>query len=169
MLGRAGCWVYERGGGVTQYIINDVLCNPGGIHKQVLCVRPLMRAGILGPIWMLHRDQRWYREWDWHIKKQWVFVPAPVLDQCEHFCRTHSLHSPSDSCAVWVYHYSGDTSIWDVNWYSMLIVPVLYNVVTHFITIFTTSTQPLLALWSFASLSLANGPHRLTDSCASND
>ena len=40
-------------------------------------------------LWLVHtareRDRDRPREMDQHNRKQWVLVPLPVLDQCEHF------------------------------------------------------------------------------------
>ena len=30
------------------------------------------------------RNREQYKELDWHNRKQWVLVPVPVSDQCEH-------------------------------------------------------------------------------------
>ena len=46
-------------------------------------------------LWFIHTGWNWgqHRDWDWYGSKQWVLVPVPVLELCEHFCiiyiRTH--------------------------------------------------------------------------------
>ena len=46
--------------------------------------------------WLIHtdrnrggRENRHSLEQVWHNRKEWVLIPVPVLDQCEHFCITY--------------------------------------------------------------------------------
>ena len=83
-----------------QYIINDVLCNPGGINKQVLCVRPLCVLENLGAYEYFIGTRGGTMSGTGTLRNNGSWSLPPVLDQCGHFCRTHSLHSLSDYCAV---------------------------------------------------------------------
>ena len=52
---------------------------------------PTSRRNPSKPLWWLTHtawDRNWerYREWNWHNIKQWLLIPVPIWDLCEHFC-----------------------------------------------------------------------------------
>ena len=66
---RAGMYVYAKnikvGYGGFIYVYNTFTCSSCHIH--------------------IARNRDWERcSLNWHKSKQWVIVPVPVLDQCEH-------------------------------------------------------------------------------------
>ena len=72
-------------------------------------------------------DKEQYRERDWHKRKQWVPVPVPVSDQCEHiyvilYFPFGSCISPSSVPMQCEYTLTGDKINW--NSHSYFLTPI---------------------------------------------
>ena len=87
---------------------------PGGVsathprdQRQTLllpsaCWHPVNKRAVRIPLECILVHTAWNRnktdteKRDWHNRKQWVLVPVPVLDQCEHF--QMALYFPFSTC-----------------------------------------------------------------------